>query len=131
MLLHADEELIRQMAMNLLDNAIKYTPEGGTVTLECKRVGMEYSLSVIDTGPGIPSDAHERVFERFFRLDKARSHTQTERAGAGLGLSIARWIAEAHQGRLKLLRSDSSGSVFVAYVPSGEKGFSAETDSLC
>ncbi len=130
MLLHADEELIRRMAMNLLDNAIKYSPQGGTVTLECKRVGKEYSLSVMDTGPGIPSDAQERVFERFFRLDKARSHSETERAGAGLGLSIARWIAEAHQGRLKLLRSDTSGSVFVVFVPSGEKGSSAETDSF-
>lgn len=128
MLLHADEELIRRMAMNLLDNAIKYTPEGGTVTLECKRVGTEYSLSITDTGPGIPADAQERVFERFFRVDKARSHSQTERAGAGLGLSIARWIAEAHQGRLKLLRSDSSGSVFAAFVPSGEKSSSAEKD---
>jgi signal transduction histidine kinase len=125
MLLRADEELIRRMAMNLLDNAIKYTPQGGTVTLECKRVDREYSLSVIDTGPGIPSDAQERIFERFFRLDKARSHSQTERAGAGLGLSIARWIAEAHHGRLKLLRSDGNGSVFAAFVPSGEVGPSA------
>ena len=130
MLVHADEELIRRMAMNLLDNAIKYSPEGGTVTLECKRVDMEYSLSVSDTGPGIPPDAQERVFERFFRLDKARSHTHTERAGAGLGLSIARWIAEAHHGRLKLLRSDSSGSVFVAFIPSGEMRSSVQAESF-
>ena len=120
MLMHADEELIRRMAMNLLDNAIKYSAEGGTITLECKRVDTEYSLSVSDTGPGIPFDAQDRVFERFYRVDKARSHTQTKRAGAGLGLSIARWIAEAHRGRLRLLRSDSSGSVFVVIVPSGE-----------
>lgn len=131
MLLRADEGLIRRMAMNLLDNAIKYTPEGGTVTLQCKRVQTEYSLSVIDTGPGIPPDAQERIFERFFRLDKARSQSQTERVGAGLGLSIARWIAEAHHGRLKLLRSDSSGSVFAAFVPSGEVSPSAEPESFC
>ncbi len=129
--LRADEELIRRMTMNLLDNAIKYTPGGGTVTLECKRLDREYTLSVIDTGPGIPSDAQERIFERFFRLDKARSHSQTERVGAGLGLSIARWIAEAHHGSLKLLRSDSSGSVFVAVVPSGETDSSAKVKSLC
>lgn len=119
--IHADEALLRRLTMNLLDNAVKYTPPGGKITLACARAGGEYSLSVRDTGPGIPSEARERIFERFFRLDPARSASPNanagERAGAGLGLAIARWIAEAHHGRLVLAQSDASGSTFAAFFP--------------
>jgi two-component system OmpR family sensor kinase len=72
---------------------------------------------VTDSGPGIPEDLHKRVFERFFRVDKARTRAEDDGGGAGLGLSIARWIAEAHHGRLILARSDSSGSTFTALLP--------------
>ncbi len=161
--IHADEALLRRMVMNLLDNAIKYTPEGGKVVLACTRAGEEYLLSVRDTGPGIPAEAREKIFERFFRLDPARTpatrvagHTggaggapnagaklstesepaqaqtagapaRTEAAaarasGAGLGLAIARWIAEAHHGRLALVHSDACGSVFTAYLPAKSAG---------
>jgi two-component system, OmpR family, sensor kinase len=115
--IRADEALLRRMILNLLDNAIKYTPMGGRVTVTCERSGNEYALSVTDTGPGIPEDLQQRVFERFFRADKARTRTENDGGGAGLGLSIARWIAEAHQGRLILARSDSSGSTFTALLP--------------
>jgi len=114
---HADESLLRRMILNLLDNAIKYTPEGGRVTVTCRRVSEEYVLSITDTGIGIPTDLQPRIFERFFRADKARSRAENDGGGAGLGLSISRWIAEAHHGRLELTSSDSGGSTFTAHLP--------------
>ena len=115
--IHADEALLRRMILNLLDNAIKYTPEGGSVSVACRAEGGEYALSITDTGPGIPIELQPRIFERFFRADKARSRAESDGGGAGLGLSIARWIAEAHHGRLELACSDASGSTFTAYLP--------------
>ena len=115
--IHADESLLRRMILNLLDNAIKYTPEGGKVTVECHREGEDYALRIMDTGSGIPAELRPRIFERFFRADKARSRSESDGGGAGLGLAISRWIAEAHQGRLELTRSDSTGSTFTAYLP--------------
>ena len=111
----ADEGLLRRMLLNLLDNAIKYTPEGGRVTVSCRRHGNEYALSVSDTGTGIPADLQARIFERFFRADKARLHSD-QNGGAGLGLAIARWVAEAHNGRLELSQSDSRGSAFTVFL---------------
>jgi heavy metal sensor kinase len=115
--IHADESLLRRMILNLLDNAIKYTPEGGRVTVTCKLVGGEYVVGITDTGGGIPAELQPRIFERFFRADKARSRVENDGGGAGLGLSISRWIAEAHHGRLELTSSDSVGSTFTAYLP--------------
>jgi len=115
--LQADEDLLRRMLLNLLDNAIKYTPAGGTVNVDCRREGNAYALRITDTGPGIPPDLQPRIFERFFRADKARSRSESDTGGAGLGLSIARWIAEAHHGRLELKRSDASGTTFTATLP--------------
>jgi signal transduction histidine kinase len=86
------------MILNLLDNAIKYTSESGSVTVTCRRTGEEYVVSIMDTGGGIPADLQPRIFERFFRADKARSRAENDGGGAGLGLSISRWIAEAHHG---------------------------------
>ncbi len=113
----ADESLLRRMILNLLDNAIKYTLDGGRVTVTCHREGENYVLSITDTGAGIPTELQPRIFERFFRVDKARSRAESDGGGAGLGLSISRWIAEAHHGRLELTRSDSTGSTFSAYLP--------------
>jgi heavy metal sensor kinase len=115
--IRADESLLRRMILNLLDNAIKYTPEGGHVTVACRRAGDEYALSISDSGTGIPAEMQPRIFERFFRADQARSRSEGNGVGAGLGLSISRWIAEAHHGRLELTRSDSTGSTFTAYLP--------------
>jgi heavy metal sensor kinase len=115
--IQADESLLRRMILNLLDNAIKYTPESGCVTVSCRRTGTEYALSITDTGGGIPADLQPRIFERFFRADKARSRAENDGGGAGLGLSISRWIAEAHHGRLEVTHSDSTGSTFTAYLP--------------
>jgi two-component system, OmpR family, sensor kinase len=113
----ADEALLRRMILNLLDNAIKYTPIGGRITVSCRRANGEYAVSVQDTGPGIPAELQQRVFERFFRGDPARTRSEGNGIGAGLGLSIARWIAEAHQGRLLLTHSDATGSIFTAFLP--------------
>ena len=115
--IHADESLVRRMFLNLLDNAIKYTPDFGRVTVSCQRNGKEYAVNIADTGCGIPAELRPRIFERFFRADKARSHAENDGGGAGLGLAISRWIAEAHHGRLELTHSDSTGSTFSAYFP--------------
>ena len=115
--IHADESLLRRMLLNLLDNAIKYTPECGRVIVSCQRNGQEYAVSIADTGRGIPAELRPRIFERFFCADQARSRSENDGGGAGLGLSISRWIAQAHQGRLELARSDSTGSTFTAYLP--------------
>src|SRR5580698_10505616 len=117
---HADEDLLRRMMLNLLDNAIKYTPEGGKVAVTCSSAPRGYELSVTDSGPGIPVDMQAKIFERFFRVDRARSRTDRD-GGAGLGLAIARWIAEAHLGRIELVRSDATGSTFTVCVPVSAK----------
>ena len=111
-----DEALLRRMILNLLDNAIKYTARGGRVAIECRTEAEGCEVHVTDTGSGIPGELQARVFERFFRADPARSRTGRE-GGAGLGLSIAQWIAEAHHGRLELVHSDARGSHFAVYLP--------------
>jgi two-component system, OmpR family, sensor kinase len=114
-----DEDLLRQLILNLLDNAVKYTPPGGRVVVDLRREEGAFVLSVSDSGPGIPPDAQSRVFERFFRVDKPRSVSSDSSmgGGAGLGLAIAQSIAKAHGGSLVLERSDASGSTFVAVLP--------------
>ena len=116
-----DETLLRQLLLNLLDNAVKYTPTGGKVELSLTRQNGHHHITVADTGIGIPTEAQARIFERFFRVDPARSRAEqgndTKSAGAGLGLAIACWIAEAHGGSLSLQRSDAAGSAFVAALP--------------
>ena len=115
---HGDEDLLRQMILNLLGNAIKHTPPGGGVRLSAILARGKYLVSISDTGPGIPFEAQPHIFERFYRIDKARSRSETSSgAGAGLGLAISRWIAEAHGGSLELTRSGDDGSTFVVTLP--------------
>jgi heavy metal sensor kinase len=116
-LIHADEALLRRMIMNLLDNAIKYTPSGGTVRICGGEKDSEYSISISDTGPGIPAELQPRIFERFFRADKVRARAESDGGGAGLGLSISQWIAGAHGGRIELTQSDENGSTFAVFFP--------------
>ena len=111
-----DEELLRRLCVNLLENAIKFTPRGGSVSVDCERHDGEYVVTVSDNGPGIPPEAQAHIFERFFRVDKTRSRAE-DGSGAGLGLPIARWIAEAHHGRLELRNSSPDGSAFAVYLP--------------
>jgi heavy metal sensor kinase len=114
-----DERLLRQMISNLLDNAIKFTREGGMVDVQLCQFGGSYEIAVTDTGCGIPDELQPRIFERFFRADKARVG-ENGPSGAGLGLAIARSIAELHGGRLTLQHSGPEGSAFCICLPFGE-----------
>jgi len=113
-----DSSLLRRLLLNLLDNAIKYTPAGGEVRVRTARVAGGYTVSVSDTGAGVPPEARDRLFDRFFRASRARG-SGADAQGAGLGLAIARWIAEAHAGRLELAATGEGGSTFVLTLPSG------------
>lgn len=108
-----DEMLLRQLVVNVLENGVKHSAFGGTVSIALARDDAAVVITVRDRGPGIPDVDRERVFERFVRLDAAREAT----AGAGLGLPIARWIAELHGGTLTLAASGPNGSTFVARLP--------------
>jgi signal transduction histidine kinase len=106
--------VLRQAVINLVDNAIKYSPEGGHVRIVVHDLPDGPTLEVIDTGPGISSEHRERIFDRFYRVDKARSR---ELGGTGLGLSIARWAVEAHGGHIELESEEGKGSTFRITLP--------------
>ena len=106
--------MLRRLMMNLLDNAIKYTPIGGSVEAKVKQRPGEAEIEVADTGIGIEAEAAARVFERFYRVDKARSRAE---GGSGLGLSIAKWAAEAHGGSIHLESQPGRGSTFTVRLP--------------
>ena len=112
--LHADEDLLRRLFLNLLDNAIKHSGTGASVRLTLARAGGVYRVTVSDSGPGIPEEARAHVFERFYRVETARSRAGASDTGggAGLGLAIARWIAESHGGALELTESSPAGTTF-------------------
>ncbi|GIM46609.1 hypothetical protein DNHGIG_21580 [Collibacillus ludicampi] len=120
LIMYGDQERIRQLLFILLDNAIKYTPAGGEVTVSLHRVTKQKKkllcLSVKDTGIGIPLEQQKRIFDRFFRGDKDRSR---QTGGTGLGLSIAKSIAEAHQGSIEVSSTEGSGSTFTVWIPLG------------
>ena len=113
LLLTGDDELLQRMILNLLDNAVKYTPAGGEISVELVASNGDACLTVRDNGIGIPAKDQPHVFDRFYRVDKARSRAL---GGAGLGLSIARQIAEAHGGTVSL-ESSSDGSTFTVVLP--------------
>jgi heavy metal sensor kinase len=112
--LNGDEELIKRMIFNLLDNAVKYTPEGGEISLALKRQNGNAEIVVRDTGIGISETHQPRVFDRFYRVDKARSRAL---GGAGLGLSIVRCIVEAHGGQISIESTNHLGSTFTVSLP--------------
>lgn len=113
-----DEPLVRRMVLNLLHNAIKYTPTGGQVRVSVKQNEHQCRIVISDTGPGIPREAQAHVFDRFFRADKARSRDESQNgSGAGLGLSIAKWVAELHGGTIALDNTDREGATFVISLP--------------
>jgi two-component system phosphate regulon sensor histidine kinase PhoR len=115
--LHADRRRIEQVFTNLLDNALKYTSEGGTITLGASRVGPMMELWVKDTGQGILSSHLPHIFERFYRADKARSR---EVGGTGLGLSIVKHIARAHGGSVDAGSTVGKGTTIRVRLPAGE-----------
>jgi len=111
----ADNDRMRQVISNLVDNAIKYGRPGGRTTVE-GRVLPEGTIevTVVDDGPGIPKDAQERIFERFYRVDKARSR---EQGGTGLGLAIVKHVIQAHGGEVRLESEPGAGSRFIFSLP--------------
>ncbi|HMB08693.1 MAG TPA: ATP-binding protein [Isosphaeraceae bacterium] len=113
-LVRADEEAIRQILDNLIDNAIKYTPEGGTVRVTCRVDGDAIAVEVADSGIGIPRDDLPRVFERFYRVDKARSR---ELGGTGLGLSIVKHLVQSIGGQIAVSSRVGAGSQFTVTLP--------------
>jgi two-component system, OmpR family, sensor kinase len=108
-----DESLARQLVMNLLDNAVRHAPPEGRVWVSFAVNGSSLRLSVADNGNGVAADDRERIFERFVKLDPTRAAD----GGAGLGLSIARWVAEAHGGTLHLAESGAGRTTFLAQFP--------------
>ena len=113
---NADEDLLIQLLLNLLDNAIKYTPEGGAVTVRWDTSLDNVEIRVQDTGDGISQEHIPLIFDRFYRADEARSRVD---GGAGLGLAISKWIVEAHGGSLGVESVVGSGSTFTIRLPIG------------
>jgi len=114
-----DRAILRQIVMNLFDNAIKHTPTGSSISARVREHdGRMLSIEVEDTGPGIAPGHRDRIFERFYRVDEGRSR---DSGGAGLGLAIAKWGAEAHGGRLELDCPRTGGSVFRVVLPCNER----------
>jgi heavy metal sensor kinase len=108
-----DQELLRRLIWNLLDNAIRYTPPGGKVTAKLQCVEGEMRIQVADTGIGIPPEAAPHIFERFYRGDQARSR---QNGGFGLGLSIVKWIAESHRGAVDFTSLPGEGTTFTVLL---------------
>jgi signal transduction histidine kinase len=110
----SDDRKVRQILVNLVENAMKYSPEGSIVTLRCLQEDDGVAVHVEDQGEGIPRELHERIFERFYQVDQSSTRTV---GGTGLGLYICQRLAEVIGGRVTLDRSDSRGSVFKVWVP--------------
>jgi heavy metal sensor kinase len=115
----ADRVTLRQAVLNLLDNAIKHSPEEAAIEVVVRRAGADAVLEVVDDGPGIAPEHLLHVFERFYRVDSARSRSS---GGAGLGLAIARWAVEANGGRLEVESEVRRGSRFRIVLPASESG---------
>ncbi|QRN82927.1 HAMP domain-containing histidine kinase [Chloroflexota bacterium] len=112
---YGDPDRLMQLLDNLLDNALKFTPAGGRITLRCELNGETVWIHVIDSGKGIPKDEQNRIFERFYQVDKAR--TGGEVRGYGLGLAICQQIVQAHDGELSVTSQPGEGSHFVVKIP--------------
>ena len=109
-----DPERLHQVFANLTDNAARFTPRGGRVDLAARRDGDLVVVEVLDDGPGIPAGSLDRVFDRFYRTDEARS---TDEGGSGLGLAIARWVVDLHGGRIRAEQRTPHGCRMVVELP--------------
>jgi signal transduction histidine kinase len=116
--LAVDRGRIREMLLNMVTNAIKYTPQGGTVSLSLDQDDESVTFTVRDSGIGIAPGDLPHIFERFWRADPARSRTG-DRPGVGLGLAITKWIAEAHGGSITVQSRPGRGSIFTVRLPKG------------
>ena len=114
-----DRRRLEQVLMNVVGNSIKYTPDGGTITVDAGVASGKVWIEVSDTGIGIPRKDRERIFDRFYRVDKARSR---ESGGTGLGLSIARDIVLRHHGTIALGEHDGPGTTVRIVLPIRQEG---------
>jgi len=128
--LDGDPDRLRQLLLNLIDNAIKYTPSGGEVKLHVARENGSARLDISDNGPGIPPEHLQigpngvpLIFERFYRVEKSRTRSASSSgngrsgSGTGLGLSIAYWIVQAHQGQIEIHSEAGSGTTMTVWLP--------------
>jgi heavy metal sensor kinase len=113
-----DPALVRHALTNVIHNAIKYTPNGGAISVELKASLGQAVIEVRDSGPGIPGPHRDRIFDRFYRVDASRSR---EEGGVGLGLAIARWAIDANGGRIELASGERRGSLFRILLPAADK----------
>lgn len=118
-IVRADRERLQQLILILLDNAIQYTPNKGSILLKSNSIGHSLAISISDTGIGIPKEKQKEIFERFYRDDPARYRGK---GNVGLGLSIAKWIAETHGGTIQVESEPGRGSTFTAILPVMMKG---------
>jgi signal transduction histidine kinase len=112
---NGDRDRLKQVLLNLSANAIQYTPQDGDVFISLAKAGDQARIIVRDTGPGIPSEDLPHIFERFYRAEKSRTRSRT--SGFGLGLSIAKWIVEHHNGRIEVESKESKGTTFAIWLP--------------
>ena len=114
---HGDPAGLHDLLRNLLENAVNYSPVNGTVTMGARRQGKLLVLTVADTGPGIPESDLPRVFERFYRVDKARSRSDRDPGGTGLGLAIVKHLVELHGGHVAAANRHGGGAIFTVELP--------------
>jgi len=112
---NGDRDRLKQVFINLVANAIQYTPQGGDVYLSLEQIKDQARVIVRDTGPGIPAEDLPHIFERFYRAEKSR--TRGKSTGFGLGLSIANWIVEKHGGKIEVVSQGGKGTTFVIWLP--------------
>ena len=117
----ADGDRLAQVFTNLVDNALKFTPANGQVTLSAKKAGAEMELSVTDSGVGVESEALSRLFDRFYQVDVSRSRGRGESHGAGLGLAIVKEIVQAHGGKIGVRSRVGHGTTFTIQLPLAPK----------
>ena len=117
--IYTNRDNLKQILMNLIANAISYTPEKGTVIVDLDQDEQDAIIQVIDNGIGIAEESQARIFERFYRVDTARSRNS---GGTGLGLSIVKWLAESMGGRIELFSEENVGTTFVVRLPIDENG---------
>ena len=114
-LFHGDRDRLKQVLLNLVANAIQYTPQGGDVIMGLARISDQARIIVRDTGPGISSEDLPYIFDRFYRAEKSRTRAQSP--GFGLGLSIAKWIVENHGGTINVESKEGKGTTFAIWLP--------------
>jgi two-component system, OmpR family, sensor kinase len=113
-IVHGDRDRLKQVLLNLVANAIQYTPAGGDIFISLSKLGDQGRLIIRDTGPGIPAEDLPHIFDRFYRAEKSRTRSQT--SGFGLGLSIAHWIIEHHNGQIKVESKEGKGTTFAIWL---------------